>query len=54
VVIAAAVYRWNTANDMALVVGLVTNQAGTVVGAFFGVRWAHKGRSERRPCVMKT
>ena len=36
-VIADAIFRWTSANDVALVAGL-TSLVGTVVGAYFGVQ----------------
>jgi hypothetical protein len=46
VVIGVAIWRWNTANDVALVVGLVTSMVGTVIGAFFGIQVGAQGKEE--------
>lgn len=46
VVMGVAIWRWDSANDVALVVGLVTSMVGTVVGAFFGIQVGSQGKEE--------
>jgi hypothetical protein len=46
VVLLVAIWRWEVANDVALVVGLFTSMVGTVIGAFFGIQVGSQGKEE--------
>ena len=45
-VLLVAIWRWDVANDVALVVGLFTSMVGTVIGAFFGIQIGSQGKEE--------
>jgi len=46
VVLVVAIWRWDVANDVAVVVGLFTSMVGTVIGAFFGIQVGSQGKEE--------
>jgi len=46
IVCAIAAVRWNTAGEVATVVGSITGVVGTMVGAFFGVHVGSAGKEK--------
>ena len=45
-VLVAAILKWNSASDVATVVGSVTGVVGTIIGAFFGVQVGSAGKEK--------
>lgn len=44
--LSVAVWRWSTAQDVALILGTITGTVGTIVGAFFGINVGAAGKEK--------